>query len=442
MIPSNYPIIYPQHYTQNHKQQPMPILPRPPPPNNNQNLLHTTIEALSDKLTKTVKHAMDTISAVNDRWADQLITLNIFKYIDIDSTRRNRISYPNPSNFVVQYTNSSAGNNAFNSLDPVTNAYPYESGTTSALSTTTDIVLANTSSNIQNFYINSILDIAGQYVNITNYNSTTFTATVYPPLFAAPPVGTSYNIRKAIPIITGTLQLGNTENIVILSPACSPINDYYNGTYILFNSGPCSGQIRLITSYNGTTKAATLASALPSIPGLDNFEINGFSNDNSYPMRYSGSTTISQPMCYAVQLLQLTIPNLILNIGYGGKIDNYPYLYVHFYNDNNHSGITMYGNNPGANIATFRVAIDKTVAINPNFFVFSNVNLTAPIAIKFSPTESIRFRVTLPTGEDLKFIQSDNPSPQPPNPLVQISALFGIKRIVPSPKVYTTEIKQ
>ena len=154
MIPSNYPIIYPQHYTQNHKQQPMPILPRPPPQNNNQNLLHTTIEALSDKLTKTVKHAMDTISAVNDRWADQLITLNIFKYIDIDSTRRNRISYPNPSNFVVQYTNSSAGNNAFNSLDPVTNAYPYESGTTSALSTTTDIVLANTSSNIQNFYIN------------------------------------------------------------------------------------------------------------------------------------------------------------------------------------------------------------------------------------------------------------------------------------------------
>jgi hypothetical protein len=397
-------------------------------------------EQMSTKMTAATASATEVVSVTNDRWADQLITLNTFKYVDIDSSRRNRKQYPLASNFVIPYTNASAGYNAFNSLDPVTNAFPYESGITQAPITATMVQLAAGSNPLDNYYINSVLDILGQYTYITNYVGATQTATVYPALAAAPPLDTPYKLRHGIPIVTGTLQAGSTQNTVILPASFDSTDGYYNGNFILLDSGPDAGSSRVIVAYEGATKMATLSTALPFVPGTDAFELDGFSYDNAVPLRYTGSRTLNQAVCYAVQLLQLTIPNITLKVGYGGKINNYPYIYVHFYNDTKHTETIIYGNNPAATLATFRVSVDSVTAAaadqdGPNFFVFDNINLTAPQIMKFSPSESIRFRVTLPNGEDLQFIESDNYSPESPDPFVQISALVGLKQIVTAPKV-------
>jgi hypothetical protein len=404
-------------------------------------MLIKSIYNLYDKISGKIEQGfnkMDTstekISMLNDRWSEQLKTLHVFDTVDINSEHRNRNQYPLISNFVIPYTNTSPGSTAFTSIDPVTNAYPYSTGIVSSGSTSTQVVIASTSSTLNNFYINSILDINGQYVTITKYVGSSRTLTVSPALIIIPVVGTPYSIRKEIPTATGTLQAGSTQNYVYLPANFRTENNYYAGSYIMLNSGPASGEIRLITSYNGTTKQAIVGTIFSAVPGLDIFEIDAFSYDNAIPLRYNGSKTNNQAACFAIQLLQLSIPNLELKVGYGGKVVNYPFLYVHFYNEPRHTQTIMDGNNPSGASATFRVSVSaitssSSLASLPNFFIFDNINITAPQSMKYSQYENIRFRITLPSGEDLEFTESDTVSPAPPNPTHQISALVGLKRI-------------
>lgn len=379
------------------------------------------VEALVN-VSKTIEQIPNSVSPV--------------RVFDIDSTYRNRTQFPIPSNFVVPYNNGSSGWNTFTSQDPVSESYPFSQGVTQAGSTTTTVVLGVGSSALDNFYVNSILEISGQFVTITNYVGSTQTATITPALSAAPPAGTPYIIREAIPVAEGTLQAGSTQNQVVFPLSFSTITGAYVGNFILFTSGPDQGQVRAITKYDGTTQIATLSSALPFVPGLDNFELDSFSRDNAIPLRYSGSRTLNQPICCVLQLMQLAIPNLTLKVGYGGTIANYPYLYLHFYNENKHSETIIYGNNPNAVTATFRIPVSSVVAQaraqgTPNWFVFDDaVQALTPQSMKFSPHESIRFRVTLPSGEDLQFVETDTLPPAPPNPLVQISGLVAL-RLVP-----------
>ena len=122
-------------------------------------------------------------------------------------------------------------------------------------------------------------------------------------------------------------------------------------------------------------------------------------------------------------------------------MNNYPYLYVSFYNENKHTETTIYGNNPAATLVTFRVpvstVVQSAVALpQPNFFVFDDVVAAlTPQSMKFSPHESIRFRVALPNGEDLQFVEPDTMPPAPPNPICQISALVAL-RMLPVPPAF------
>lgn len=398
-------------------------------------MLISFISNLVNRLTSTITSFGSFLGNLNDRWADHLVTLNVYKYIDIDSSYRNRSLYPLSSDFVVPFTNSSQGSNAFTALDPVSNAIAYDEGLTTVGSTLSEIYLANTSSSIINFYVNSILEIQGSYANIKSYNPVNKSVMIQPTLSIAPPVNTPYKIRKGIPIFTGTLQAGNTNTSVVLPNNASNDDNAYVGTFIVFDSGVCHGISRIITAYDGLTKVAILSSTLNDIPGQDMFEIDAFSYDNAMPLRYNGSKTIAQPTCYLFQLISLSIPNLPLLCGYGGRIDNYPYIYVHFYNDNNHSDITMYGNNQSAYYATFKVPIDKNVNVTPNFIIINSVALTAQQAVKFTLGESIRCKYTLPNGENLVFATDDNYSPLAPNPFVQISMCVGLSLVKTFPKV-------
>ena len=48
--------------------------------------------------------------------------------------------------------------------------------------------------------------------------------------------------------------------------------------------------------------------------------------------------------------------------------------------------------------------------------------------VKFRPNDSLRFSVYLPDGKLFQTVMTDYYSPSSPNILVQIDALFGIKR--------------
>jgi hypothetical protein len=61
-------------------------------------------------------------------------------------------------------------------------------------------------------------------------------------------------------IRSGQAQSGSSTNIT-LDASASAVTDFYKNSYVLITGGSGAGQYRLITGYNGTSKAATVAPA-------------------------------------------------------------------------------------------------------------------------------------------------------------------------------------
>jgi hypothetical protein len=162
-------------------------------------------------------------------------------------------------------------------------------------------------------------------------------------------------------------------------------------------------------------------------------QILTFNRDNEVPINYTGSTVSqNQMVCYEVELISLILPNLPLDNSIGGLIAFYPYLYVELSNKTAPSGGNkgiIYSNNPNANRALFRVAIDDTPT--PVISKFIKVDGDGAVqTIKFKPNDNLYFRVYLQNGTLFQTQQKDTPSPTDPDPFVQISAEFSIKRLI------------
>lgn len=260
----------------------------------------------------------------------------------------------------------------------------------------------------------------------------------------------SYSIRQQPPLLF-TNGGGATTTTVVLTGGSSVDNFYVNNflrvqagtvagneySYTIYPTAASGvapvGQIRRIVSYNGTTKVATLYPALTAAPANDmNFEILLFSQDNVNPFVYTGSMVSQQEMvCYEIELMNLVLPNRTLTVGRGGRIAFYPYVYVELSNVSGAgAGIlnSIYSNNPNATRMTFRAAIDDIQ--NPLISPFIKIDGDGMVqTLKFKPNDNLRFSVRLPDGEIFKTDLPETFSPGAPNPFVQISALFGIKRL-------------
>lgn len=343
--------------------------------------------------------------------------------------------YPLETDFVLPVSNGPANSfSVFQATDPLVNGYPSVISTLQAGSTTTMIVLNASSSTIPNFYVGNYLQIGTQFSMIISYNSTTQTATVNTAYTLAPGAGTTYYIRGAIPILSSNLVDASTQNIVNLGPAASTINDAYVGYYIYFTggvNGPSTangnGVAMLIVAYNGSTQAATLAKALPNFPGTDPYDILQYSSDSFYPLVYNGTIGFNQPVCYSIELLYITIPNQIILSGYGGTLNNYPYLYLHLFNEGNmHSDHVLYSNNPAARSALFKIPLGLNLK-SETFFTLKDAKMIQVTKIKLD--QPMHFRLVLPDGSPIIFQTPDNTGLLPPNPLLQISATFALRRI-------------
>lgn len=136
---------------------------------------------------------------------------------------------------------------------------------------------------------------------------------------------------------------------------------------------------------------------------------------------------MTQPVCYSIELLYLTLPNTTILNGNRGYLDTYSYFYVKLYNENkNSSNHILYSNNPNTEFAIFKVPM-TIVLRDEQFFTLRDSKCVQ--VIKFQPEQAIRFTVTLPNGEPIIFSTPDYYSPNVPNPYLQISASFAIRRL-------------
>lgn len=153
-------------------------------------------------------------------------------------------------------------------------------------------------------------------------------------------------------------------------------------------------------------------------------EYLSFSSNNFNHLNFTGTRIgRSQPGCYNIKLISLTLPNIPLDNKIGGLISFYPYIYIELRSYNQAAKGILYSNNPHSNRALFRVAIrDTSTPIKSKFIKLRGGG--AVQTVNFTPNDNLYFRVYLSNGELFKTIQKDTDSPLKPDFFVQISAQF------------------
>lgn len=356
------------------------------------------------------------------------------RFIEFDSAYRNRNLYPNPGQFTVQLAYHENVTNGTQAYDPVSAAYPYYPSALTSVSfaggTNVSPVLDANASNATNAYINSYLyDITTNEIRkILEYDGATKACVIDAPFGAGWQVTDQFNIRQAPPLETDTLVAAGGTTAMTLSASSSSTLNYYKGCFLYFMDGPCQSEAKLIVSYNGTTKIATTTpfAATPA-PG-NKYQILQFTRDAFSNLNYSGSTVSqNEVVCCAVRLLRLTLPNVNLWSGYGNRPSFYPYMYVQLTTTSSPNTSIIYSNNPNSSNALFSVSMldDK----EPSRSAFLHYEAERMIqTIKFKPNDNFNFAVFLPNKEPYR-IQPDTVSPEAPNPMLQVYALFEFKKL-------------
>jgi hypothetical protein len=264
-----------------------------------------------------------------------------------------------------------------------------------------------------------------------------------------------FSIRKDKPIYTGTFPdpvVGYNQTTSFL---LEPNTNVSVGDFIRITGAGDDNKICRVVSYTGDGANEVPANPKcnppkPLIPAIlaniattncimnppivlngdhVTYEILQFTRDNAVPFTYIGSLVSHQQMvCYEIELVNLVLPNKILKSG--GRVAFYPYVYVELQNLSSSSSGTrnvIYSNNPNSVRMLFRAAIDDIP--NPITTPFVKIDGCGMVqTVKFKPNDNFKFGVYLPNGEPLETIYKDEFSPSPPNPLLQVSALFSIKR--------------
>ena len=295
-------------------------------------------------------------------------------------------------------------------------------------------------STANNFYINCLLEnvTLNEVRTITSYTGNTRLATLDAPFGGGWSPTDEYAIRKELPCSVGALTGGSTTTFTL--PAVdangnplSTVDDFYRGDFIRITSGPAAGDIRRIGTYTGGTLTGNVTAPFSAAVGAgDMYEILKFTRDNATPLMYCGSLVSQQEtVCYEIELLSLILPNQELASGVGSRIAFYPYVLVEFANITAPSSGThgvIYTNNPNAVRSVFKASIDDVN--NPLVTAFVKIDADGQRnTMRFKPNDNLKFTVRLPNGELFRVVPPENFSPNEPNPLVQISAIFGITRL-------------
>ena len=402
------------------------------------------------------------------------IQLPVYKYLDIDSTYRNRIDYPDPNSFVVR--NSSSSN--VPSANLVAYNLPVYSFPMSQLyvgPTFTPLAFQNFGNNnlvldsretttVPNFYADYFIESIApttaaplpvdysivQYGTIASYNNVTQTVLLTSNLPTATTVnGTNYIIRKNKPLF-----VGNVTNVVtakttfdvekLVTGGYGNLPNDSNSVYYLrvrkAGTASLDNRIVQITIPPPPVQPAPPLPPIPPTPNRiilnnpldlqlnDSIEIIGPGQNIITSLRYaSGGSQSIQGGDYELELLWLSVPNQVLDVGYGGTLDRYPYIYCSLY-----TGITnttqqvLYSNNPYTSKVLFKVPVNEYFG-DTSFITLKDSK--AKQTIYFDPSQDLFFELTLPDGTVISFNEFDNMPPYPPNPFLQINLLVSMKKL-------------
>lgn len=298
-------------------------------------------------------------------------------------------------------------------------------------------------SNEINYYNGFYLynETRNEYRLITNYDYVSHILLVDSPI---PPTWTltdNYCIRKELPsLVFNTDGTSTSINIKILGGP--NIDNVFTGNFIRIRGRKYNKPIPVgenayarIVAYNGATTTATVSPPLaqPLVPFTAfDFEILPFSYDNMNPFNYISSSELSQQMLYyQIELVSLVIPNVNLVNEYGGKILDYPFVYVSIINVGGtgaKSKNNFISNNPYSTSMVFRASIDNHDRnMNLKFIKLTGDKMKQ--IIQFRPNDTLLFQLKFPTGELLKTQDVEFFSPQSPNERIQISAMFSFRKI-------------
>lgn len=159
-------------------------------------------------------------------------------------------------------------------------------------------------------------------------------------------------------------------------------------------------------------------------------EILSTTYDNNSSLQYTGSiVSQSQLVCHEIELLHIILPNKVLKHHRGGRVSRHPYIYVELSNvssgQNRHN---IYSNNPHAVKALFKCSIrDVSYPVQSPYVKLDGGGMIQ--TIKFKPTDRLYFRVILSDGTLFKVEDEETFNPLPPNPSIQLNAMFSIKRV-------------
>lgn len=260
----------------------------------------------------------------------------------------------------------------------------------------------------------------------------------------------NYSIRKQNPIVTeGGAQLtinnaaASTRTSISITNG-STTNDAYNNKFLRIR--PIAGdpygngvptapitEIRKIIDYDGVNRTASVSPAFSVAPTFGvayEIELLTISRDNFNPFTFYGNTIGSQQTCpWDVDLVNVSLPNKILNAGHGRRIAYYPYVYIELENMATSSVSYLSSNNPNIGKAMFRCVIkDVSSPINSAF-----VNIDADKikqTVDFKPNDNLKLTVRLPNGDIWKTLSTDTLAPIEPNNLLQVSACFKFTKKV------------
>lgn len=352
---------------------------------------------------------------------------------------------------------------------------------------TTTVQLKATSNNSSGYYNGSEIRVLngpaqGQITKIVDYNGNTKIATLKSGFSNSVVVGNTYDLilpqeaKKIIKYVDyrsnaiggSTTTVNFPINNILLNTNFT--NNYYNNLFIRITA---TGELRKITKYivekdyssdsiisaiatidqsgNPFTTPVSAGDAFTITSGIieggcgaftysisnQKAYILNFSYDNLYPFINAQSYMKNSQQWYEIALLNLILPNQILDSGFGGLISFYQYVYVEIENSNG-SGLAgnnnIVSNNPNAIGMTFRATIDDVNnPVNSTFIKVDGDGMRQ--IVRFDPQDNLKFSVYLSTSSDphkrelFKVLVEENYSPRPPNPIIQITAMFSLKKI-------------
>lgn len=234
---------------------------------------------------------------------------------------------------------------------------------------------------------------------------------------------------------------GNAQYIHLLGNT-STITNFYVGHWLYVTSPQYNdvnpiGEVRQIINYNVGTQLVHVTPPYSVTPPPGTMVLMWYmARDNCVPLYNSGFLSAQKrnvrEICYTLSIVHLTLPNVLLNSGTGGKIAQSNFVFVELrtlpLSESNQTFLCT-NNSTAAQSAMFCLAIPNITRENSAEFVnIPGGNFKARLQWKPSSL-GLAVRIRFANGDIFTTLESDTVQPYSPKPHLQISILLAMENV-------------